>query len=188
MVVRIWRDLYRLALLIGSINIMKNFCLKNQNGYAILFTVVIVSAVSIITAGLTSAIYKQIILSSLAKDSQSAFYQADTAGDCALYADTVEYAKFLSVPSVPSIFDTQDVAWSCGGLELLITPNANGLSSGYSLIPEQVDSPCFSIDVTKTITGVSPDEITETKIIAKGYNICDKTNSRTVEREIEINY
>ena len=27
-----------------------------------------------------------------------------------------------------------------------------------------------------------------TKISAKGYNICDSTNGRTVEREIEINY
>lgn len=169
---------------------MKNFCIKNQNGYAILFTVVIVSAVSIITAGLTSAIYKQIILSSLAKDSQSAFYQADTAGDCALYADTTEYAKFSSVQKVSSFFDTPDTPWSCGGLDLDLTIryDSENLVTGYSLIPEQVDSPCFSIDVTKTITGVSPDEKIETKIIAKGYNICDKTNSRTVEREIEINY
>src|SRR5574343_1489902 len=71
---------------------MKNNNLKlnknNQSGYAILFTVVIVSVISIIAIGLSNTAYKSMILSSVAKDSQTAFYQSDTATECALYADT----------------------------------------------------------------------------------------------------
>ena len=167
---------------------MKNIFIKNKNpacagrqkGYAILFTIVIVSAVSVITAGLTNAAYKQLILSSLAKDSQSAFYQADTAGDCALYADRV-VGKTL-----PNIITTGG-DWTCGGSSLTV---GNISTNGYTIYPKSpadVSSfPCFRIDVTKDTT-TNPG-ITRTTIKAKGYNICNTTNLRTVEREIQIDY
>jgi hypothetical protein len=173
---------------------MRKFLTKNkkQKGYAILFTVVIVSAISVITAGLSNAAYKQLILSSLAKDSQLAFYEADTAGDCALYADLVEYPKLFpsdSEASPSGIFSTLDSSWSCGGLDLTIVPVIAGdPSSGYSLTPPQEDSsnPCFRIDVTKDTSSVFP--LTKTTITAKGYNICRISNLRTVERKIKITH
>jgi len=157
---------------------MKKFLMKNKNqkGYAILFTIVIVSAVSVITAGLTNAVYKQLVLSSLAKDSQSAFYQADTAGDCALYADRVN----------PGGIITTGGSWSCGGSSLTVTPTTG---VGYTIYPTPADEnstdPCFRIDVTKDN---STPLIMKTTIKAKGYNFCDKANPRTVEREIKIEY
>lgn len=157
---------------------MRKFFTKNkkQKGYAILFTVVIVSAISVITAGLSNAAYKQLILSSLAKDSQLAFYEADTAGDCALYADLVEITKN------PDIFASGG-PWSCGDSNLIITPTG----AGYTIYPtdENSSSPCFRIDVTKD-TSASP--LTKTTIQAKGYNICKMDNLRTVEREIKITH
>lgn len=151
--------------------------IKKQKGYAILFTVIIIGAISALTAGLSNTIFKQLILSSLVKSSQSAFYQADTAGDCALYADLVN----------PSSIVTAGGSWTCGGSSLLVTPMANG---GYTIYPTSGTSaePCFRIDVTKTTQGVVPDDIILTEIIARGYNICDISNSRVVEREIDINY
>jgi hypothetical protein len=163
---------------------MKKFLMKNKNqkGYAILFTIVIVSAVSVITAGLTNAVYKQLVLSSLAKDSQSAFYQADTAGDCALYADRVQ------IINNPEIFNSGG-PFSCGGLILDVEPLIPA-GSGYRINPtpevQASSDPCFRIDVTKDITTVPG--ITYTTIHAKGYNFCDKANPRTVEREIKIDY
>jgi|ERR1035437_5511178 hypothetical protein len=156
---------------------------KNQKGYAILFTIVIVSAVSVITAGLTNAAYKQLVLSSLAKDSQSAFYQADTASDCALYADRVQ------TKNTPTLF-TSGGDWTCGTTSatanLTVTPGVNG---SFTIDPKGTlatdSTPCFRIDVTKD---VSAPPIIHTTIKAKGYNICNKTNLRTVEREIQINY
>jgi hypothetical protein len=155
---------------------MKKFSFKNQKGYAILFTVIIVSAISVITAGLTNAAYKQLILSSLAKDSQSAFYQADTAGDCALYADRVE-----SFRTPPNIFTTG--TFSCGGATLVVALTAGG----YTIMPTSAvrdsSNPCFRITATKTIVA---GPLTRTTISAKGYNICNTSNIRTVEREIRI--
>jgi len=153
-------------------NIVKK---EKQKGFALLFTVIIVSAVSVITAGLTSAIYKQMVLSSLVKDSQTAFYQADTASDCALFAD------FVKVNEPDSTFLTTDIntPWSCGGLSL----KKAGNEDSYTLSPDVDDDnsdPCFKIEI-KRVGSI-------TTMNSKGYNICDKTNPRTVEREIQIEY
>jgi hypothetical protein len=160
--------------------------IKNQKGYAILFTVVVVSAISVITAGLSNTAYKQLILSSLAKDSQTAFYQADTAGDCALYADR----KFGGLTPGP---------WDCGGNILVITSDTPvGNIATHTIYPVIEDStdPCFRIDITKTtipapivtLPEIQEDDVIQTRISAKGYNICDVDNLRTVEREVLINF
>jgi len=149
-----------------------------------------VSAISVVTAGLTSTVYKQMILSSLAKDSQAAFYQADTASDCALYADLV-FSKTHPFSTVPT-------PWSCGdftlsGINNLLITQTDQSTDSYIIEPtqdiEDAGGPCFKIVVTKTpATNADGVSITETKVQAKGYNICDMTNSRTVEREIDTNY
>jgi Tfp pilus assembly protein PilE len=157
----------------------KNFS-KNQKGYALLFTVVIVGAISIIAAGLSNTAYKQLILSSLAKDSQAAFYQADTASDCGLYADRIESAK------IPPNKITTGGSWSCGEISLNIQPMGGG---NYRIEPVNQNSldPCFRISVTKNNVSL-PVPAIKTTISARGYNICNKGNPRTVEREIEVNY
>lgn len=166
---------------------MQKFSIKNQKGYAILFSIVLISAISIITAGLSNSAYKQIMLSSLAKDSQVAFYQADTASDCAFYADLVK-----SVEN-PALFTTPNTSWSCGGYELRIVPVVGDPNGDYSLLePESLTNartPCFNIIVDKEqmIDG-DGNTIIHTQMKARGYNICNKSNTRTVEREIEINY
>lgn len=154
---------------------MIKFNFKNQKGYAILFTVVIVSAISVITAGLSNVAYKQLILSSLAKDSQAAFYQADTASDCALYADRVNPLDIIAGGS-----------WSCGTVSLVVATTANGYTINPTAPADTALTPCFRITVTK-------DSLTEplyiiTTISARGYNMCNLNNLRTVEREIQIKY
>jgi len=155
--------------------ILKN---SGNDGYALLFTIMIISVVSVITAGLLNASTKQLMLSSLAKDSQTAFYQADTASDCAFYADLVasQTENFLT-----------SGYWFCGGYELKLSLKENG----YTLTPQEdlaeSNNPCFDITVSKTLLGGEGNEY-KTKIIANGYNVCKKSNPRIVERQIEINY
>lgn len=154
---------------------MKKFLIKikNKKGYALLFTIMIISVISVITAGLISTSTKQLILSSLAKNSQTAFYQADTAGDCALYTDLAKTTE-----QIQEFIDTGD-GLDCGGKKLFIS----GDTSNYTLMPNDVlgsNTPCFSISIEKT--GI------DTKIVAKGYNICNLNNPRVVEREIQISY
>lgn len=156
---------------------MKKFKAKKENkGYAILFTVVVVGIISAITIGLTNSAYKQMMLSSVARDSTTAFYQADIATECAMYADNTD---FLSI-SNPTL------TFSCGGSDLSYTSDINGTLSIYHLTPtnENVSTKCFRADVAKT----EGDSLITTKVEALGYNICNKSNFRTVERAIEVNY
>lgn len=161
---------------------MKN---TNEKGYAILFTVIIVSAISVITAGISNAIYKQIVLSSLAKDSQSAFYMADTASDCALLFD-MEVAD-----TNVDFLNGLPITWACGSnvdnspMQMTVTPDVNS----YDMMPSSEEStsnrPCYRVEVEKDTTDPL---LTKTTILANGYNICNKNNIRTVERQIKIVY
>lgn len=159
---------------------MKKFFVKNKNekGYALLFAILIISAISVVTAGLINTIYKQLILSLLAKDSSSAFYQADTAVDCAMYAD-------LNVSSLDSWKDQTTL--KCGGFDLNIQKKEDG---SYDLLPPEdvlkSNDPCFKISVYRVVGTV--DTFNTDKIEAKGYNVCNTSNERVVEREIIVNF
>jgi hypothetical protein len=160
---------------------MKNLFLKNSKGYAILFTVVIIGIISMIALGLVNSAYKQLILSSVAKDSQIAFYQSDSATECALYADNQ-----TTIPTDPAI-----TTWTCGkdsagnNLTFNITTPTGNRADGYNLVGTFASPslPCFNITTTKTTT--IP---VITTVNAKGYNICNLSSPRTVERAIKLTY
>ena len=147
-----------------------------EGGYAILFTVVIVGIISSITIGLSNAAYKQMILSSVARDSSTAFYESDIASECALYTDNLNNMTALST-DIPE----------CSSSSLSMPPpTIIGNTTTYNinpLVPSGTDK-CFRVIVTKTedATAVS------TKIKSMGYNICDVVNIRTVERAVEVSY
>jgi uncharacterized protein (UPF0333 family) len=151
-----------------AIKILKQ---KRQKGYAILFAIIIISAISVVTAGLLSVSYKQMILSSLANDSQIAFYQADKGAECALYLD-----RFSN-----NLDDNNFTEWECGGVSLYIT-NRDGKE--YDIEPTELSNssdPCFRIKVEKH--GL------DTVIRSDGFNICDHQNNiRAIQRSIEIGY
>jgi hypothetical protein len=162
-------------------NIKKYLNFNNRNlaregGYAILFAVVVVSIISMIAIGLSNTTYKQLVLSSLANDSQLSYYQSDTSTECALYADNV--LNMTSATSSP---------WSCGvstsGSNMSFSISGSG--ANYVLTSSLVGTatPCFDFDVTKV--GTFP---VATTIYARGYNSCEKTNPKTVEREIKVTY
>jgi len=167
--------------------------LQKNNGYAILVTIVVVSIILIIATGLSRSVYKQLLLSSSAKDSQIAFYQADTASECALYFDRIESVSDDSSvdeegnPIINTVNENlvNGYIFNCGDQDLIFSGFDN--NGSYSLEPENENliEKCFRIKVTKV---TNDDGSLSTKITANGYNICDKSNTRTVERTIEVNY
>jgi len=151
----------------------------NNGGYAIFFAVVVVSIISVIMIGFSNSSYKQLILSSLATDSQLAFYQADSAAECALYADTLDLDT-LNNPAPP---------WECGkfndtnyfSFDVKRTGNGGNFKYDFKLVPGwNSTEPCFNFDIVKGDT--------TTEISARGYNSCNLANIRTVERGIKVSY
>jgi hypothetical protein len=136
--------------------------------------------------GLSSTAYKQVIISSAARDSQSAFYAAEIASECVLYSDN-QTDTFSGASTTTSL--------SCGlkpsgsNYVLDITKAVVGSVTTYTLTPSGSDGtsadPCFRATVKKDTTNPA---VVATELKVKGYNICNLSNIRTVEREIEISY
>ena len=104
------------------------------------------------------------------------------AMECALYIDT----QTLSL--------SNNTKFSCGIDDkgnpyiLNIGSVVTGNITTYNLTPStkissSTDS-CFRITITKN----NETTTTKTTILANGFNICNESNTRTVERTIEVNY
>jgi hypothetical protein len=147
---------------------------NSKSGFAILYSVLIASILLSIGLAIFNITIKELLFSSLGKESQLAFYAADTGVECALYWDFASIEGAFSTSSSSSI--------ECANT---IIPNMGGQGYGYTnqftlnLTPE---SYCTEVSVTKF---ESP---AETVIEARGYNICDGNSSRRVERAIKVTY
>ena len=65
---------------------MRNNCI--QNGFALLYAIIVVSAMMSLVFGVLNIVYKQITLSGLNKDSIVAFYAANSGLECGQYWST----------------------------------------------------------------------------------------------------
>lgn len=158
--------------------IQKNSGLSAQTGFAMLFTVLIVSLILSIAIGISNVTLKQTILSSLAKDSQISFYQADTAVECGMYYDTAGAFPLGTDPvtiSGPII---------CGENQFFIDISQSYVD--YLVFLQNLSDqsqPCSSIVFDKVTLASSSESIVQ----GRGYNICG-TNPRQVQRALEVRY
>lgn len=138
------------------------------------------SLVLILGVAIFELVEKGVALSGLGRDSQFAFYAADTAAECALYWD-VRYSYFSS--STPSVTPSCDnLAWS----EVTGTVGTPPYSMAFRL--ENLfgaDGNCADVRVTKNAT--TP----RTTIHADGYSTtCDQISEsgRALQRSVELRY
>lgn len=165
--------------------------LQNRKGFTLLLASLVVAVVLAIGASIFAIAQKELILSSIGRDSQFAFYAADSGAECALYWD-VRYSYFASTPpdGVNPTCDNQplDATGHPGfesypytvEFELVLFANADGISGtsddlGY----------CARVAVTKDINPI------RTHVRADGFSTnCASvdTNPRTLQRSVELNY
>jgi hypothetical protein len=162
---------------------------SSRGGYAILFAVVMISVITTLAIGLANTTYKQLVLSSVAKDSQTAFFQSDTATECALY--TVYgygYGPQNEGESFPCGIDKNGDPY-----QVVITATNGQAGTDYTINPYTASptyndaDPCFSSTYTLLSPSSNPADPT-VDIKARGYNVCDPGNPRKVEREIELTF
>ena len=155
---------------------MKHFFHNNKQGFALLYTVVIVSLILTIAISISNTSYKQTVLSSLAKDSQIAFYQADAGAECALYYDITlgQFPFGTTVAGAPATI-------ACG----LTTMELDGESFDdyfvYTFANPVAIDPCFTVVIDK-VTDPS-----KTTIDSRGNNRCG-AGPRQVERAVRLQY
>ena len=150
------------------INKMKFKNKTKSAGFTLILSLIVVSAILTVGFGVSGIIIKQMIFSSIGRDSDVAFYAADTGIECALYWDKEK------------AFDSTTYSIDCAN----ITINGSMVASTTSFILNFSNSSCVSVLVDKSSI-VSP----KTKIEAKGYNVgCLSTFSNKVERALRVSY
>ena len=129
-----------------------------------------------IALSISNVSYKQTILSSLAKDSQIAFYQADAGAECGLYYD-------LAVQQFPFGTDISSTPGTiyCGDATLERDDNQSYNDYFVYRSTASDTEPCFSIVFDKVT-----DPLLST-IQARGNNRCG-IGPRQVERAIQVQY
>lgn len=142
-----------------------------EKGFVILFTVLIASIVLAIALGIASVSFREVLLSSTARDGEYAFFAADTGAECALY------------------WDIREGAFG----ETLVTPECRG-----NEVEMLATSPVrFRFDTNIAgcaVVTVDKSDPTVTKIESLGYNVACQTldisplPARVVERAIRVTY
>lgn len=148
-----------------------------QAGFTILLAALVTSLVITLGISIFSIAQKQVILSSLGRNSQYAFYTADTAAECALYWDVRhDFASTTGPISPIGCGGDANIIVSHGALNLYpITFNFEFEPNGY----------CARVALIKD------DEHPRTRIRADGFStICDdiEVSGRALQRSVEISY
>lgn len=188
---------------------MKKF-IHTQKGFSVLFASLIGSLVLAIGLAILSITLKQISLASSSRESQRAFYAADSGTEFALYLDrgagfSLEECPYGIFP-IPGISDDvckiDEAVITYDGIEL---NNIDG-NLGYTDYIQKVESEqnyittqvsiqrttyignpiCFDIFVTKT--SEDGGETVKTRIESRGYSTCNETSSNRFERAILTTY
>ena len=182
---------------------------RNRNakrGVVLLYAVLISSIVLAVGLGLFNIASREVALSALGRDSQLAFFFADTGVECASYWDRKWFTAGFTTP----VFATSDSETpsnppngvSCGAIDIASngaqdgsggvwfwnTTLAEGTTRFLLKIPDRagMQGPCARVEVHKLVdTTSNPGKTTiTTTITSRGENICNENDSRSVQRII----
>jgi hypothetical protein len=168
--------------------------MKKQRGMTIFIAVVIMSLLLFISFAMVNITLKGTLFASSGRDSQYAFYAADAGMECAVYWDSMfEPSKFATSTSGSSITCALNTITTGGTMYGTTTAaliggggNANATST-FSFVMNQGADPvnyCAVVTVSKYYVG----SVLKTYIKSRGYNTCDTSSLRRVERGVEVTY
>ncbi len=168
-------------------NISKIKKINPNSGFAILYAMLVIAAITALSLGTISLIVREKNLSSIANYSLNARASADVGLECMLYLDKAGISFRFVDPTVYSgpytTFCGRDNSGNSVSYTITLTSSSPSKYI-YSVLPTTTPTgPCFSGILERTIG--APDT---TKIDIQGYNICDPTNLSRVERGILVDY
>jgi len=140
---------------------------------------VVMGVLLLIATGIVNLSVKQSLISNSGRESQLAFYAADTGMECALFWDvknpSAEQSAFATTTTSvincnKDAFNTGN-EWTVGGASVSVLPVITFLPEPY----------CAKVTVTKNANGT-------TLVESLGYNTCDSSSGRRVERAVRATY
>ena len=157
-----------------------------MRGITLLISVIISSVVLSVALALLDISYKQQILASSAKESQKAFYNADTAMECALYWDQQKDAfDFIATSFLKGGIQCNGqtiIIWDAAGAN--IAPNYSNVATDRTTFYQ---IPCAGGGLLGQVT-VGRSSTGATTIYVSGYSTCTITDPRRIERGLKISY
>lgn len=150
---------------------------RTQRGFTLLIAVILSSVALSIGIALLDIAYKQVILASSIKQSQVAFYNADSIMECALYFDQQQNAFSYTSP-LSSI--------TCNTVSLTVTSNQVPAPPNARVRTFVV--PCGVAGESIASTTVYKWNTGATSIYSSGFNLCDPNSARRIERGLKATY
>ncbi|OGG73289.1 hypothetical protein A3F28_00790 [Candidatus Uhrbacteria bacterium RIFCSPHIGHO2_12_FULL_57_11] len=153
---------------------------RSQKGFTLLLAALIASIVLSLGTSIFQLAQKELTLSSIGRDSQFAFYAADTGAECALYWD-VRYQSFPT--STPR---TADISCDDQNKTTTVTTVGSDIVSSFQFAPNGY---CVNVSVSKAMdagTGA-----VATTVHADGFSTnCEAvaTSPRALQRSVELKY
>lgn len=173
---------------------------KRNSGFTLLFASLVVSLILSVGLAVASITLTQLTLSSAGRESQFAFYNADSGIECALHYE-YNVPRDDDTPFFSSTDDSPpDNSIECAGQTIVIdtndvsrpdsNPNSTTTTTFFVNQPGascEKDEPSFQVKVQKSPSIQYPGA-TNVKIDSRGYNTCDETNPRRVERGLFVTF
>ncbi len=150
-----------------------------HRGFALFIAIVTSATLLLVSTGIISVAVKEAFLTTANRHSQEASYAAATGVECALSWD-------LKNPGISAFATSTTATITCNGQSFVV--GGLGGQSNFTLTfsPEPY---CAEVRVTRRRARpeLTP-PIKSTTIESLGYNNCDPTNPRRVQRAIGVSY
>ena len=158
--------------------------MKHKRGFVLLLAVLVSGILLALGLALYNIASKELLLSSAGRDSQFAFYAADSGIECALYWDAKEQA-FSTTSSLESVTCGAGTVPSGGGVAPVTRTYDQGTqtySTTFSFsLGSNIADPCTDVTVSRRYNP------TRTSIRADGYNTCVTSDPKRSERATRSN-
>lgn len=183
---------------------------QHNKGIALFISVIVISALLLISFSIADIAYKQQVISFAGRESRGAFYAADTGLECVLYHDlkVADFFPTYSLAGSPTIGNLScdgqtftartDPTTAADAFHYSTTTSHLCLASNCASANYGVDitngvtgaKNCFKVDISKVQNSSTLD--ISTYVTSRGYNTACATLSgdslRSVERALEIRY
>lgn len=155
-----------------------NFHHTKTQGFTLFVAIIVMGTLLLISTGVVNLAIREAAISSSGKESQLAFYAADTGMECALYWDVKSPTGRSAFATSTSASITCNQDSSNSGNQWVVGGSSVSTINYITFLPSPA---CAVVTVTKNADNT-------TKIESFGYNTCDSANPRRVERAVRATY
>lgn len=155
--------------------------MSTRRGFVLLLAVLISSILVALGGAIFDIVSKEVTLSSAGRESQFAFYAADTGIECALYWD--HEGAFASTSPTTQV--------SCGGTSVPVTVIPDTPTDNYTYTANftfgYAADATHNVSTDVTVTRVYA-PVEQTTVVSAGHNTSVMTDPLRLERAIQITY